>query len=52
MSNGYGQLVLLLLAIGLIFLAASGKGRQIYAILTGSGTSTYTPGQRSYSGGR
>ncbi|WID10859.1 hypothetical protein phiG2_16 [Lysinibacillus phage phiG2] len=35
MKNGYGQVFLLLLAIGLIFLASSGKGLAIYKILTG-----------------
>ena len=35
MKNGYGQVFMLLLAIGLIFLASSGKGLAIYKILTG-----------------
>ena len=35
MKNGYGQIFLLLLAIGFIFLASSGKGLAIYKILTG-----------------
>jgi len=46
MKNGYGQVFMLLLAIGLIFLASSGKGLAIYKILTGKlslDSSTFTP---------
>ena len=34
MNNSYGALFLMLLAIALIFLGASGKARQIWAIIT------------------
>lgn len=44
MGDGYGKLLLLLLAIGLILLAMTPKGRQIIGVLTGSGTSS-SPGQ-------
>lgn len=43
MSNGYGQIFLLLLAIGLILLAGSGKGRQVWDLLTGGNATTSTP---------
>lgn len=38
MKNGYGQLFLLILAIGLIFLASTGKGRELWGVITGSVT--------------
>lgn len=38
MNNGYGQIFLLLLGIGLILLASSGKGRQVWSLLTGDAT--------------
>lgn len=43
MSNGYGQIFLLLLAIGLILLAGSGKGRDIWNLLTGNSTTSAPP---------
>lgn len=42
MSNGYGQIFLLLLAIGLILLAASGKGKAVWDLLTSGNTQTTT----------
>ena len=33
MNNSYGAIFLMLLAIALIFLGASGKARQIWAII-------------------
>jgi hypothetical protein len=35
--KGYGQIFLLLLAIGLIFLATSGKGFAVWQVLSGKG---------------
>jgi len=39
MGDGYGKLFLLLTAIAVIFLAASGKGKQVYQVLMGRGPS-------------
>lgn len=38
--KGYGQVFLLLLAIGAIFIATSGKGFAIYQLLTGTTSNT------------
>ena len=43
MGDGYGKLLILLLAITLILLAMTQKGRQIVGVLTGAVTSS--PGQ-------
>lgn len=47
--NGYGQFFLLLLAIGLIFFATSGKAWDIIQILKGNGPE-YGPGSGSSNG--
>jgi hypothetical protein len=44
MSSGYGQIFLLLLAIGLILLGASGKTKQIIDVLKGKSGSTNSAG--------
>jgi hypothetical protein len=38
MNNGYGQIFLLLLAIGLILLGASGKAKQLWDVVKGGST--------------
>lgn len=47
MKAGYGQLFLLLLAIGAIFLATSGKGYAVWSIFTGNAA---TPGDAPAAG--
>jgi hypothetical protein len=47
MNNGYGQIFLLLAAIGLILLGASGKAKQLWDVIKGttptSGSTPSTP---------
>jgi hypothetical protein len=40
MNNGYGQIFLLLAAIGLILLGASGKAKELWDVLKGGSTPT------------
>lgn len=50
MNDGYGKLFLMLLAIGLIFLAASGRGRAVWSALTTGAAYVASPAPASASG--
>lgn len=45
--DGYGKIFLLLAAIGLILLATSGKGRQIFQVLTGKASVSQSVPQKN-----
>lgn len=49
MKNGYGQIFLLLLAIGLILLGATGKTKAVLDVLKGSSPTTPNDGANASS---